>query len=146
MAGPNWVDLVWPAPLPVVEPGPIRPPLSLLGSEPLRPGGRKLGLMEDTPEPDADADASATADAVVRALKLSKRERKRVLKALSRRESASEVDRIACRRGVKIELKSLPKWARGTVPGVRLIRPAEITAAAIKAKCRACGRCGDMID
>lgn len=51
------------------------------------------------------------------------------------------LDTRACRRGVKRQLRSLPAWARNAEPGVALLSSVEITAAALKAKCRACGGC-----
>jgi hypothetical protein len=50
----------------------------------------------------------------------------------------------ACRKLVRAELKALPGWARDAEPGVALLKPAEITVAAIKAVCRACGKCPGM--
>lgn len=59
-------------------------------------------------------------------------------------ESVEEAQRKACRRAVKAELRDLPKWARGAQPGVILLKTPAITAAALKAHCRKCGKCPDM--
>jgi len=60
--------------------------------------------------------------------------------------AVDEAERQLCRKAVKAEFRDLPKWARGAVPGVILLKTPEITAAALRAGCRACGKCLDMVD
>jgi hypothetical protein len=69
-----------------------------------------------------------------------------VRELLASQAGVHPLGRKACRKLVREEMEELPRWARGAEPGVVLLRPAEITAAALKAHCRLCGKCSDMPD